>query len=264
MCHRPDQSSGGWSSASTAYIHGIHGGAKRTVPFTWHTSNLGDETGNANAFVELTYPGILRNCLQCHLPNTVNFGTGTATNSSNAKWAYENGKVPYYTVGQNKYLTAQTYNGYTYNAASGVCATSTTATTVTAAADAVTSPYVAKGLFASTTDYGPGFAYNFGAVAGTASCTNSGVVLPGLAPGATREAADTTLVNSPIANACFGCHTTPVAMSHMRSNGGYLYASRATVKAANGGTMAYTEQCIVCHGAGRVADAEAIHLQTMK
>ena len=264
MCHRPDQTSGGWSSASIAYIHGIHGSAKRTVPFTWHTSNLGDETGNALAFQELGYPGLLRNCQQCHLPNTVNFGTGTAANNSNAKWAYENGNVPYYTVGQNKYLTAQTYNGYTYNAASGVCATSTTATTVTAAADAVTSPYVTKGAFATTTDYGPGFAYNFGAVAGTTSCTNSGVVLPGLAPGATREAADTTLVNSPIANACFACHTTPVAMSHMRGNGGYLYASRATVKAENGGVMGYREACIVCHGAGKVADAEVIHAQTMK
>lgn len=266
MCHRPNQTSGGWSSASTAYIHGIHGKDKRTVPFTWHTTNLGDETGNANAFQELGYPGILRNCLQCHLPNTVNFGTGTAANNSNAKWAYESGNVPYYTVGQNKYLTAQSYNAWSYVAASGVCAPSATTTVLAASAVVNISPYVQSGAFATTTDYGPGYAYNFAAsgVAPTSTCTNSGVVLPGLAPQATREAADTTLVNSPIANACFACHTTSIAMSHMRANGGYLYATRAAVKAANGGVMAYTEQCIICHGAGRVADAEVIHTQTLK
>ncbi len=300
ICHRPDQSSGGWSSASIAYIHGIHGKDKRTVPFTWHTSNLGDETGNANAFQELGYPGILRNCLQCHLPNTVNFGAQAGgipaltaaqlTSNMSSKWAYENGNVPYYTVGQNKYPTAGTYNAYAVSGvgAAGTCVPSATATTVLPMAEAVPSPWVTKGPFATTTDYGAGYAYNFATVPsgwaatqatsgnmngpnGAVTCTNSGVVLPILAPGQTREAAGTTLVNSPITNACFACHTADVATNHMKANGGVLYKARWEVAGAAsaaafvpGTKLPYTEQCIVCHGAGRVADAEAIHLQTMQ
>jgi len=33
-CHRPNQTSSGWSADSTSYIHSIHGGNKRTHPFT--------------------------------------------------------------------------------------------------------------------------------------------------------------------------------------------------------------------------------------
>ncbi len=290
MCHKPDQSSGGWSAGSVAHVHGIHGAAKRTVPLTWHTATgIADEIGNADAWQEVAYPGILRNCLQCHLPNTVNFGTGTATNNSNAKWAYENGNVPYYTVGQNKYFTAGTYTGWAVSGvgATGTCAPAASATTVLPMTEATYSPYVSKGPFATTTDYGAGYAYNFATVPsgwaataaannssgpeGRVSCTQSGVVLPMLAPGQTREAAGTTLVNSPITNACFACHTADVATNHMKANGGVLYKARWEVAGAAsaaafvpGTKLPYTEQCIVCHGAGRVADAEVMHTQTLK
>lgn len=273
MCHRPNQTSGGWSAGSIAYIHGIHGGAKRTVPFTWHIHNLGSETGNVNAWKDLTYPGFLRNCQQCHLPNTVNFGSSTVANTSNAKYAYENGLVPYYTVGQNKYVNVV---GDQTSWTGATCTTPGT-TLQTSHGAAPISPYVAKGTFAATTDYGPGFAYNFNLAAGTAGCTASGVVLPALAAGAVREAAATTLVNSPITNACFGCHTNDLAVTHMKANGGILYKARWEVAGAASAAaydalpvgdaarkLPYIEQCIICHGAGRVADAETIHSQTYK
>lgn len=84
------------------------------------------------------------------------------------------------------------------------------------------------------------------------------------ATGAIVDAADSTLVSSPTAAACFSCHDTDIARSHMVANGGVIYASRASVKAtglAITGTskMYNNEQCILCHGKGKIADAELIH-----
>ena len=38
-CHTPNRTSSGWSADSTSFVHAIHAGAKRTVPFTWHASS---------------------------------------------------------------------------------------------------------------------------------------------------------------------------------------------------------------------------------
>ena len=92
------------------------------------------------------------------------------------------------------------------------------------------SPYVEKD---NVTDYGAGFSFNAGS-------------------GATTPAAATTLVNSPIAAACFSCHDSTLARSHMESNGGSIYAARSVA-------LAKGEQCMLCHGAGKVADIKALH-----
>ncbi|CAG4883522.1 conserved exported protein of unknown function [Georgfuchsia toluolica] len=108
---------------------------------------------------------------------------------------------------------------------------------------------VATGIFSSTasalslfafspyitldTDYGSGFSYNAGTQVITA-------------------AAGTTLVNSPIATACFACHDSTVAQAHMRANGGSLYAGRTAA-------LATTEQCTICHLSGQIADIKAMH-----
>jgi hypothetical protein len=62
----------------------------------------------------------------------------------------------------------------------------------------------------------------------------------------------TTLVNSPISSACFSCHDTSSARSHMTSNGGSVYETRSL--AATKG-----EACLVCHGVGRVSDVAVVH-----
>jgi OmcA/MtrC family decaheme c-type cytochrome len=90
------------------------------------------------------------------------------------------------------------------------------------------SPYVASGA-----NYGSGFSFN-------------------AATGVTTQAADTTLVTSPTATVCFACHDGNEALAHMRANGGSIYAPRSTA-------LATTEQCLVCHASGKIADIKAVH-----
>lgn len=95
------------------------------------------------------------------------------------------------------------------------------------------SPYViADGVF----DYGVGFSYN--------AATNT-----------TIEAAGTTLVLSQITGACSACHDSPIAINHMRQNGGQFYAQRSTVLSLGPSQ----EQCLICHGPGRVAAIGVVH-----
>jgi hypothetical protein len=83
------------------------------------------------------------------------------------------------------------------------------------------------------------------------------------------------LVSSPIASTCFGCHDSSLAVQHMTTNGGTLLkkfssvasmgaagvASTATVQrissAAN--TFNKSEQCMLCHATGKVADIKVMH-----
>jgi cytochrome c551/c552 len=56
-----------------------------------------------------------------------------------------------------------------------------------------------------------------------------------------------------MASACFACHDTALAKSHMETIGnGSIYAVRSSA-------VGKTETCLVCHGVGREADAEVIH-----
>jgi OmcA/MtrC family decaheme c-type cytochrome len=95
------------------------------------------------------------------------------------------------------------------------------------------SPYVvADGV----TSYGNGFSYN--------AATN-----------VTVEAAGTTLVLSPITGACAACHDSTIAIDHMTANGGWFYEPRAAALAPG----APKEQCMICHGPGRVAAIGVVH-----
>ncbi len=95
------------------------------------------------------------------------------------------------------------------------------------------SPYVAMD---GVTDYGAGFAFN-------------------AATGVTTQAAGSTLVMSPITAACASCHDSSAAVDHMKANGGRFYALRSTVLAPG----APGEQCLICHGPGRVAAIGVVH-----
>jgi len=95
------------------------------------------------------------------------------------------------------------------------------------------SPYVVAD---NVTDYGTGFAFNTGT-------------------GVTTEAAGTTLVLSPITAACASCHDSTIALNHMRSSGGQFYAARSSVLALGPSQ----EQCMLCHGPGRVAAIGEVH-----
>ncbi len=77
FCHTPNRTSSGWSANAKDFIHAIHGGAKREVPFTWHAVSATD------TFAEVTFPGILRRCTTCHLDQTA-AGDSTFDYSANA------------------------------------------------------------------------------------------------------------------------------------------------------------------------------------
>lgn len=87
---------------------------------------------------------------------------------------------------------------------------------------------------------------------GTISSTNFGSGFSVAASGVATQAAATTLVDSPISTVCFACHDTDLARTHMESNGGSIYRARSAA-------LAKPEQCMLCHGTGRVADIRAMH-----
>ncbi len=62
----------------------------------------------------------------------------------------------------------------------------------------------------------------------------------------------TDFVNTPISSACFYCHDSDAAASHMNLNGGQIDVLRANADATQ-------ESCIVCHGSGSIADVETAH-----
>ncbi len=91
------------------------------------------------------------------------------------------------------------------------------------------SPYITQDL-----NYGAGFSFS-------------------AATGVTTEAAGTTLVTSPTATACFACHDSVVARRHMET------AGTASIYAPRSSALAIGEQCMLCHGPGRVADIKLMH-----
>ncbi len=96
------------------------------------------------------------------------------------------------------------------------------------------------------TTYPKLFTFKFDGIAdyGTApSTSNAGVLTAGSA---------TNLVHSPIAAACFSCHDSSTAISHMAGAGGSIYDARGTAATK-------VEQCLVCHGPGKVAAIKDVH-----
>jgi OmcA/MtrC family decaheme c-type cytochrome len=142
-CHKPNQTSSGWSADSTSFVHAIHGSSKRTVPYNWHAASAADN------FSSVTYPGILSQCETCHLPGTYDFtatasaaaldnrlfrttATGTLS-STGATYAYS----PYITQNFN-YGTGFSFNvgtGVTVEAAATTLVTSPTVTACVACHD---------------------------------------------------------------------------------------------------------------------------------
>jgi OmcA/MtrC family decaheme c-type cytochrome len=220
FCHRPNQTSGGWSASSSTFVHGIHAASMRTVGFNWHaacptgTSFAAGTCTKENAdpyFGKVTYPGILNNCQQCHLAGTYDFSA-----AASAK-ALPNLLVS--TVGAGAY-----------------------------AADISTSPYVKT----DGTDYGTGFSTSnltSGTKDGTA-CTSTAPCVCSLTTPC--QASATTLVKSPITAACSTCHDSTSEITHMQQMGGTFYGARATA-------LAQSELCLICHGSGAVAAIADVH-----
>jgi OmcA/MtrC family decaheme c-type cytochrome len=193
VCHNPNNGGQGnmsWGLNFATFIHGIHasgeaGAAKRQYPYTFAYNGA-----------EMGYPGVLKNCEQCHVAGSYDFSA-----TANAAAA---SKLLFTTVG-------------------------TGTNTVPATGYNTLSPYVTAG-----TAYGAGFGYT--------QSTDVKVA-----------AAATTLVNSPIAAACFSCHDSAQAKTHMSSDGGgSIYEARSTA-------LLKTENCLFCHGSGKLVDIKVQH-----
>ncbi len=123
FCHNPNKTSAGWAASSKYFIHAIHAGRKRTVPFTWHAAAAGE------GYDEIEFPGTLNTCTTCHVANTYDFTNQTNFNAL--------AKEPLATVATGKYDTNPLNNSTYYTV----------------------SPYVTSdGVY----DYGAGFSYNAG------------------------------------------------------------------------------------------------------
>jgi OmcA/MtrC family decaheme c-type cytochrome len=230
FCHHGNQGSGGWSADASTFVHAIHGTNKRTVDFTWE--------GSCNIGATWTVKGT---------PSAPNPPTTYYLNGD----CIDN--VTHLVVAPRFYYPEVTYPGalscsechtsgfFAQTQAAGTnLLWSTTAYGTTAYGNNPnTSPYVNP-----TTVYGAGFSF---------SATT----------GVTAAAAGTTLVNSPIASACFSCHDDPTtvnpligsdAVSHMKAMGGHLYEARSTAMANLG-----SEGCMGCHGPGQVYDIAKVH-----
>ena len=211
ICHQANTSTGhtgatynfggGWNVGIKNMVHSIHSGKKREQAFTYEAT-----AANPLGFKEVTYPGVLSNCEQCHVAGSYDFSTAAnAAALPNLLWTTD--------------AKADMSNP-------------------TNAATLGLSPWVTS-----------------------------------LGRGQTNYTAD-NLVTSPVTSACFGCHDSKIAVSHMQLNGGTVYGSVSTV--SSGGprpavpsasaapvatTFSFTkvETCMVCHATGKVADIKVMH-----
>lgn len=243
-CHRPNQTSSGWSADSAYYIHAIHAGNKRQTPFTWHAGAIGE------SFADIKFPGVLKNCEGCHVPGSYDFRS-SAAQSALPNRLYRTMAAGIYAA-DGASIPAFKLNSANADLATGCVANGATVGTPLSAYSI--SPYVSQSTTGAITNYGIGFGFNPRMV-GVGACTPVGDFYAFAAAGNTAdtvEAAATTLVTSPITTACFACHDTPLAQDHMKINGGSIYALRPAA-------LATQETCVICHGPGRIADIKAMH-----
>jgi len=229
-CHNTDRVNSGWGVNTKDAVHSIHGASKRANKYSW-------EYTAGDYYWKTTYPSPLNNCEICHVPGSYDFENPKSTGAvPNLLWTTV-ATAQSTTTAAGTYLGVGSTTGY--GAGSLVI---TTGTEVITSGNQAISPFVTAG-----SNYGAGYATNFLAA-------NTGAN--------TREAAGTTLVNSPYVGACTGCHDSNMALDHMRTNGGTFYGTRSSVINATTSTFDVTkiEQCFLCHSAGKIADVQKVHM----
>ena len=134
FCHYANLASSGWTADSRTYIHGIHGASKRSTPFLWQA---------AQDYPNVIFPGVIRDCQQCHLPGTNDFSAAASAAAA------ASGKLLWPTVASGtSALTStnpDTPTGVIYGA--GFSYTATTGVTVAAAATTLVSSPIASACY---------------------------------------------------------------------------------------------------------------------
>ncbi|MBJ6752614.1 OmcA/MtrC family decaheme c-type cytochrome [Geomonas anaerohicana] len=87
FCHNVNKVNSGWGVNAKDAIHAIHAGAKRTNKYSWEVS-AGDK------YWEISYPGYLRDCEQCHVAGTYDFSTTSAVVPNLLPTTVATGNVP--------------------------------------------------------------------------------------------------------------------------------------------------------------------------
>jgi OmcA/MtrC family decaheme c-type cytochrome len=273
ICHNTSRTSGGWSANASTFIHGIHAGTdpasvtaamakgiavvgdpgtgsggagvaystgKRTIPFSWHRDQAPGVAGGFNA-AAVVYPGILKRCDNCHVPNAVNFGASGSALLPNLLWS---------TSATGSYSTTDTPKVYARDPVTGNLMYISTS-----------SNYGNLFGFTPAGAVVPKYTNSAGAVVASykdamdATVTSGYLSIAG-ANGVKVEADPATLVESPITAACFACHDSSTAKLHFGTYGGVVYSPRS----ANGGSaLVNKETCLICHGMGRDQDAAVVH-----
>jgi OmcA/MtrC family decaheme c-type cytochrome len=243
MCHNPNRSSSGWSADSTSFVHGIHSASLRKQqggnPFNWHAGTAIDPgtglpviTGSFSG-ITVTFPQQVKTCTACHAPGGYNFDTTS-------------GLVQ---VASRLYRTAAQGT----MAAAGTAGALLLPNANVAGPPPILHPYLTSGS-ASTPAMGPGAAYGAGYNSSDAS-----VACPTCA---------TNLVNSPIANACFGCHEGDMVsqpgssvQSHIELiGGGSIYRERGVAGTGDiTKALGRGEQCLICHSTDGIAPIKVVH-----
>ena len=188
ICHSGILTANGWSADASTFIHAIHGAGARSVPYTWAAVSATDN------FSMIGYTGQLKNCDNCHVSNTVNFGASGAALQPSLLWS--------------------------------TTATGSFANPPTGSAVYRNSPYIVPG-----TNYGNNFSYTPEGATVAEYTKSDGTKVPAHVAGAGGEtvpADPATLVNSPISSACFACHDSTSAKNHMKTQGGAVYEARST------------------------------------
>lgn len=148
FCHTPNQTSSGWSANASTFVHGIHSAKKRSVPYNWHSAK--DAAGNWTLYYpKVTYPGVLKNCEQCHVTGGYDFSSAAAIAAlpnmlytTDARGKYDGASATAYTL--SPYVIKD--NLYDYGV--GFSYTPATDVTVQAAATTLVSSPISAACFA--------------------------------------------------------------------------------------------------------------------
>ena len=115
-CHNPNRTSAGWSANAKDFLHSLHAGRIRTVPFNWHATAPGED------FSGVGFPSALDTCKACHEGQTYDF---TLPANLNAVPSMLDSTVASGAITVNfqtsPYVTAQDYGvGFSFNGNTGV------------------------------------------------------------------------------------------------------------------------------------------------
>ena len=219
FCHTPNRTSSGWSAGSQVFIHAIHGAAKRTVGDNWHAA----------------------------CPPGTTYPTTCTVDNADPNFA----KVTYPGV-LNNCEQCHVTGAYDFSATASAAAVLNRL--ITTVATGAFTPGISNSPYVKTdgTDYGNAFSTSnltSGTYLGTACSTTNPCVC---SPAAPCEAAPTTLVSSPTTAVCSSCHDTTDAIAHMQMIGGSFYEARSVAQTK-------AEQCMMCHGPGKLAAIADVH-----